>query len=448
MDPAAASSRACRTPRRVHPMRPLRRVLFAAVAGAAWLTFSGAAAQADDTCTLAGTADDAGNRAAAAECRNADDLPVPSLDGLASVDIAPAPAATWSAGAVPGPRPDVSDVAPADADLPAQADPGSTAPDPDSPPSATGPSTPDPVPAAVDPGIPGPAVTPPAVDPGIPGVDPAVPDPVVEPPVVDPPVVVPPAVDPPVVVPPVVDPPVVVPPVVDPPVVTPPVVVPPAAPDPGVVPPVVDPTLPVPDPAGPLPGGPAAVPPGGVVPGGAPVGTPAAIDGALTTAGTALGTGKIGTGKAGTAKATGPQQQPSLVSSGPGAARPFEAYRPLIAPVDYAWLMPEPRAAAPVRLGSAPPAAPPAGTGTQPVPSGSPGPSPWHGGTGLPAPEALPPAPGSGSGSGNSSNGPAGTAAWMPSLFFYLPTVVADPIGGPLQHEYAAVCADPGSSPD
>ncbi len=426
MDPAAASSRAGRT---LHPMRPLRRVLFAAVAGAAWLTLSGTAAQADDACTLAGT-DDAGDRAAAAECRNADDLPVPSLDGLASLDIAPAPAGTWSAGAVPVPKTDVSDFAPADADQPAQAGPRSAAPD--SPPSAMGPDL---VPAAVDPTLPDPAPTPPVVDPGVPGVDPAVPDPVVVPPVIAPPVVSPPVVDPPVVSPPVVDP---------------------AAPDPGVVPPVVDPTLPVPDPAGPLPGGPAAVPSGGVVPGGVPagtpVGTPAAVDGASTSAGTATGTGtgKAGTATEGTAKAAAPRQ-PSPTSFGPDAARPLEAYRPQIAPVDYAsWLMPEPRAAAPVRQGAAPSAERPAGTGAQPDPSGNPGPgpSPWHGGTGLPAPEALPPAPGTGSGNGNSPNGPAGTAAWMPSLFFYLPTIGADPIGGPLQHEYAAVCADPGSSPD
>jgi hypothetical protein len=417
MDPAAASSRAGCTLRRMHPMRPLRRMLFVAVAGAAWLTLSGAAAQADDTCTLAGTADDAGDRAAAAECRNADDLPVPSLDGLASVDIGPAPAGTWSAGAVPGPRPDVSDVAPADADRPAQADPGSAAPG--SPPPAPVPAAPDPVPAAVDPTLPDPAVTPPVVDPGIAGVDPA--DPV---PVVVPPAVAPPAVDP-------------------------------AAPDPGVVPPVVDPTLPVPDPAGPLPGDPAAVPPGGVVPGGVPAGTPAATDGASTSAGTATGTatgtGKAGNAKAGTAQGSAPRQ-PSPDPTGPGTARPLEAYQPQVAPVAYAsWLMPELRAAAaPVRLGAAPSAERPAGTGAQRAPSGSPrpNPSPWHGGTGLPAPEALPPAPGSGSGSGSSPNGPAGTAAWMPGLFFYPPTLGADPIGGPLQHKYTPVCADPGSSPD
>jgi hypothetical protein len=423
MDPAAATSPVGRTLRRVRHLRPLRRVLFAAVAGAAWLTLSGTAAQADDACTLAGT-DDAGDRAAAAECRNADDLPVPSLDGLASVDIAPAPAGTWSAGAVPGPIPDASDVAPADADQPAQADPGSAVSVPDSPPSATGPAAPDPVPAAVDPTLPDPAVTPPVADPGVPGVDPAVPDPVVVPPVVVPPVVAPPGVGPPVVNPPVVDP---------------------AAPDPGVVPPVVDPTLPVPDPAGPLPGGPAAVPPGGVVPGGVPVGTPAAVDGASSSGGNSAGPAK-----AGTAKASAPRQ-PSPSSTGPDAPRPLEAYQPQMAPVAYAsMLRPEPRAAAPVRLGAAPSAERPAGTGPQPTPSGNPGPgpSPWHGGTGLPAPEALPPAPGSGSGNGNSPNGPAGTAAWMPSLFFYLPTIGADPIGGPLQHDYAAVCADPGSSPD
>ena len=67
MDPAAASSRAGRTLRRVRPMRPLRHVLLAAVAGAAWLTLTGTAAQADDACTLSGTADDAGERAAVAD---------------------------------------------------------------------------------------------------------------------------------------------------------------------------------------------------------------------------------------------------------------------------------------------------------------------------------------------------------------------------------------------
>jgi hypothetical protein len=98
---------------------------------------------------------------------------------------------------------------------------------------------------------------------------------------------------------------------------------------------------------------------------------------------------------------------------------------------------------------AADPAAPsvPDGGGTQ-APSGPVGPSPWHEGTGLPAPNALPGAPGSGSGSGPSPTNPAGTAAWIPSLYFYLPTTGAGPIRGPLQHEYSAVSADPGSSPD
>ena len=79
MDPAAASSRAGRT---VRPLRPLRRVLLAAIAGAAWLTLTCTAAQADDACAFYGTADDAGESAAAASCTDADDLPVPSLDGV------------------------------------------------------------------------------------------------------------------------------------------------------------------------------------------------------------------------------------------------------------------------------------------------------------------------------------------------------------------------------
>ena len=41
-----------RPPARAAPSAPLRRVLFAAVAGAAWLTLSGTAAQADDACSL------------------------------------------------------------------------------------------------------------------------------------------------------------------------------------------------------------------------------------------------------------------------------------------------------------------------------------------------------------------------------------------------------------
>lgn len=97
-------------------------------------------------------------------------------------------------------------------------------------------------------------------------------------------------------------------------------------------------------------------------------------------------------------------------------------------------------------------AAAPTGTpavGGETVPSGNDGTGPLPGGPQLPAPEAaLPAAPGSGSSSGQSSSGPSGTAAWLPSLYFYLPTTGADPIRGPLQHAASAVSADPGSSPD
>ena len=76
----------------LRPLRPLRRVLLAAVAGAAWLTLTCTAAQADDACAFYGTADGAGESAAAASCTDADDLPVPSLDGVVSVDIPAVPA--------------------------------------------------------------------------------------------------------------------------------------------------------------------------------------------------------------------------------------------------------------------------------------------------------------------------------------------------------------------
>ena len=46
------------------------------------------------------------------------------------------------------------------------------------------------------------------------------------------------------------------------------------------------------------------------------------------------------------------------------------------------------------------------------------------------------------------SNGPAGAAAWLPSLYLFIPTAVADPIRGPLQNAHSAFAADPGSSPD
>ncbi|MGO4806584.1 hypothetical protein AB4089_15825 [Arthrobacter sp. 2MCAF15] len=423
MEPAAASFRAGRILRPSGHLRPVRRVLLAAVAGAAWLTLSAAAAQADDACTFPGPAEYAGSTAPAAGCADADDLPVPAFDGLVSLDIAPAPAHTWSAGAVPclqvaaAAEPAAADAAVTDAPPPAT-QPG------DVDPAGTDPANTDPT--APAPALPGPIVTPPAtvpvVDPGVPGAVPAVPDPGIVPPVVDP-----------------------------------------SAPSPVVDPPVVDPAVPIPDPV-PLPGDPAATPAG------TPAGTPAAVDGASPSAGNPTagssnagtanagtpnagtatpdavnaGTAKAAAGKTGPAEATSPA--PSA-SGGSGTAALPAAYR---APVAYsAWLVPERRpAAAPVAAGAAPPAEPPAGTGEPPAPAGNPGPSPWHGGTGLPVPDALPPAPGSGSGSGHTANGPTGTAAWMPSLFFSLPTTGADPISGPLQHEYSAVCADPGSSPD
>lgn len=66
----------------------------------------------------------------------------------------------------------------------------------------------------------------------------------------------------------------------------------------------------------------------------------------------------------------------------------------------------------------------------------------------LPAPDSLPAGPGSGSSAGQSLNGPVGTAACLPGLYFYLRATAAGPIHGPLQHAYSAVSADPGSSPD
>ena len=68
MAPAAAASRAGRI---------LRRALLSAVAGAAWLTLSATAAQADDACAVHGPADDSGERVVAADCTDADDLPLP-----------------------------------------------------------------------------------------------------------------------------------------------------------------------------------------------------------------------------------------------------------------------------------------------------------------------------------------------------------------------------------
>lgn len=82
------------------------------------------------------------------------------------------------------------------------------------------------------------------------------------------------------------------------------------------------------------------------------------------------------------------------------------------------------------------------------APSGKDRKGPLHGDPGVPAPDALPAAPGLGSGNGQSTNGPSGTAAWLPSLYFYLPNTAAGPIRGPLQQAHSAASADPGSSPD
>src|SRR6478752_5937163 len=104
MAPSAAASRAGRT---------LRRVLLTAVAGAAWLTLSATAAQADDSCTVHGPADDSGGRVVAADCTDADDLPLPVVEGAhVSPGTDPAPAASWAAGAVPVPSPSVAGIAP------------------------------------------------------------------------------------------------------------------------------------------------------------------------------------------------------------------------------------------------------------------------------------------------------------------------------------------------
>jgi hypothetical protein len=412
MDPAASPSRAGRS------LRPLRRVVLAALAGAAWLTLSGTAAQADEGCTIYGPAGDEHGTVAAAECAGADDFPVPALEGSqVPLESGPAPSGTWAAGAVPAlvvasadaspavASKDVADDARVASDEAAKGAAGiavrNAAPVPDAPPPAADPGPPASDPAVSDPSpAPGaaPPSTSPAADPAVPAVDPTVPGTGVVSPAVDP-----------------------------------------AAPSTGAVPPVVVPAAPV-DPAPLQPGDSAAVVPGvlpgAVVPGdGTAAATPAAVVGASP--------------PADSAKAASQEQPAPAAPAGPPTPGPLPTYRPAVAPVTYAGLlMSEPVSAAPVQSAAAPPAEPPAGTGGPPASPGTPGPSPWHGGTGLPAPDALPAAPGSGCGSGQSSNGPAGTAAWMPGLYFCLPTTGADPITGPLQHEYAAVSADPGSSPD
>ena len=229
MDPAASPSRAGRN------LRPLRRVLLAAVAGAAWLTLSSTAAQADDACSFHGPADDAGETSAATGCADAGNFPVTTLDG-AQVALDAVPAPTWAAGAVPAlptSAPDGDAAYPADepvADEPpdaAQAAVDPAAPGPDTRPPATDPAPPAFDPAAPDTPLPAPDSTPPAAgpvaDPAAPIGDPAVPDPAV--PVVDPAV--------PVVVPePAVPEPAVPDPAVPEPAVPEPAVPEPAVPDP------------------------------------------------------------------------------------------------------------------------------------------------------------------------------------------------------------------------
>ncbi|MBT2548338.1 hypothetical protein [Arthrobacter sp. ISL-65] len=92
----------------------------------------------------------------------------------------------------------------------------------------------------------------------------------------------------------------------------------------------------------------------------------------------------------------------------------------------------------------APKAANPTGSAPE-VPAGGDSPS---GEDRVPSPEALLPAPASGSGSGTSSGGPSASAAWLNSLFEYLPLMGFVPVSGPLQHVPSPVAIDPGSSPD
>ncbi|UKA55594.1 hypothetical protein LFT45_06655 [Arthrobacter sp. FW305-BF8] len=66
----------------------------------------------------------------------------------------------------------------------------------------------------------------------------------------------------------------------------------------------------------------------------------------------------------------------------------------------------------------------------------------------TPSPDALLPAPASGSGSGTSSGGPSASAAWLNSPFEYLPLMGFVPVSGPLQHVPSPVAISPGSSPD
>jgi hypothetical protein len=400
MDPGPFRTRARRL------RNPFRRLAVAGVAGVAWLALSAATATADDAPSSAAVPDGTGDVAATISTAPADELgatPAPITTGLPPGDLAPADLppgdAQWAADAVPEPT------------LHA-ADPGL--------------SVPGPVPAVPEPGLPVRDPMPPAADPAAP-----VPDPT-------------PAADPVAPAAPVPDPT----PAADPVAPAAPVPVSTPAADPAA-PAAPVPAAPVPDPGGalplgtpvsPLPGNTVSVPdhccPSSVV---APPGPAVA---APEAAGSTPDVGIVQEAEA----AREPLGSQARAESPPSYLRSL-SFRP---PGSAAILTPDrPFTAGVPGSVAADPAAPsvPDGGGTQ-APSGPVGPSPWHEGTGLPAPNALPGAPGSGSGSGPSPTNPAGTAAWIPSLYFYLPTTGAGPIRGPLQHEYSAVSADPGSSPD
>jgi hypothetical protein len=203
--------------------------------------------------------------------------------------------------------------------------------------------------------------------------------------------------------------------------------------------PVVDPAITLPDPLSPLAGDPAVVPdlPAASTPGPPPK--------AAVTAGESSGSppGSAAASEAAAALAAEGPSTEYVADPNAGGLPPLYVPPPGSHGALFADAVPNSGEPA------APPNAPAPGGAGAPLPSGTGGPGPRHGGTGLPAPDALPPAPGSGSGTGNGqSNGPMGTAAWIPSLGFYLPTTDADPTRGPLQHAPSAVSADPGSSPD
>jgi hypothetical protein len=391
MDPEPVPARARRL------RNPLRRLAVAGIAGVAWLALSATTATADDAAGSPSLPAGTGDVATLSSVPNDKLGPTqaPTTTGLG--DLAPEALApenhVWAVHAVP--------------------EPGVPVPDPT--PSATDPSlsAQAPVPAVPEPGLPVPDPTPPAAGPAAPVPASAAPVPEPTPTAADPAAPVPAA------------------PVPEP---TPPAADPGApVPDPGVALPVVTPVGPLPGSTVPMPDSPCpgsvAAPAGSTVTAPEDAGSPTAA-GTVNEAKTVL-----------QPLASHPQAKSRLgyLRSAsfppPGSAANVTSGNPLRAGVPGS--------------GAADPAAPSAADGGgAPAPSGPVGPSPWHEGTGLPAPNALPGAPGSGSGGGHSPTSPAGTAAGIPSLYFYLPTMDADPIRGPLQHEYSAVCADLGSSPD